>query len=113
MISSSLIVNLFKSCESLKQWSLSPLIENDATYQQDLKDCTALEIRLEQLAIGSGQRMVISDYIACKNSLTAQYSNLSYLADFHDCIQVLALFQNSQQSLLDVLCAESTNTDNL
>lgn len=68
---------------------IDPLVMSDTIYQQDCKDLSELEDRVDQLELTKEQRMVIDDYVACMMSTNCRVCDISYIAGIRDSVLLL------------------------
>lgn len=77
------------------------IIESDDYIRQDMDDLKELEERYANLKIPYMFRRVIDDYIACMESKSERYADLSYIRGMGDAISLLKNIGvlNSQETL--------------
>ena len=77
------------------------IIESDEYIRQDIEDLKELEERYASMKIPYMFRRVIDDYIACMESKSERYADLSYIKGMGDAISLLKNIGalNSQETL--------------
>lgn len=65
------------------------IIESDEYIRQDIEDLKELEERYTSMKIPYMFRRVIDDYIACMESKSERYADLSYIKGMGDAIALL------------------------
>lgn len=86
----NLINKLIKeSLGSIMDKSRDALLLEDETYIHDDNDKEALEKRYDDLMLDEKDRMVINDYIDCKDTINSRIADLSYIAGVSDTIKLL------------------------
>lgn len=69
--------------------SRDALLLEDEIYIHDSSDKEALEKRYDSLRLDKKDRIVINDYIACKDTMSSRIADLSYVAGVSDSIKLL------------------------
>ncbi len=69
--------------------SRDALLLKDEIYIHDNNDKKALEKRYDSLRLDEKDRIVINDYIACKDTISSRIADLSYIAGVSDSIKLL------------------------
>ena len=81
---------MFKnSLESMKENSVFPLLANDSDYQNYVNQEAVAEEQYIQLDLSVEQREIVQELVDARDRQNLEYSNLSYLAGFIDCIKFL------------------------
>lgn len=86
----NLINKLIKeSLGNVMDKSRDALLKEDDIYIQDSNDKEALEERYDALRLDEKDRIVINDYIACKDTISSRIADLSYIAGVSDTVKLL------------------------
>ena len=86
----NLINKLIKeSLGNVMDKSRDALLKEDDIYIHDEKDKEALEKRYDALQLEEKDRIVINDYIACKDTISSRIADLSYIAGVSDTVKLL------------------------
>lgn len=93
-----LIVN---SIEKMMMERREKIVESDEYIRQDMDDLRELEERYTSMNLPYMIRRVIDDYIACLESKSERYADLSYVRGMGDAISLLKNIGalNSQETL--------------
>ena len=77
------------------------IVESDEYLRQDIDDLRELEERYISMKLPYMLRRVIDDYIACMESKSERYADLSYIRGMGDAISLLTSLGvlNSQETL--------------
>ena len=74
---------------SIMDKSRDALLLEDEIYIHDNNDKEALEKRYDALRLDEKDRIVINDYIACKDTISSRIADLSYIAGVSDTVKLL------------------------
>lgn len=86
----NLINKLIKeSLGNVMDKSRDALLKEDDIYFHDSNDKEALEERYDALRLDEKDRIVINDYIACKDTISSRIADLSYIAGVSDTVKLL------------------------
>lgn len=86
----SLINKLIKeNLGNIMDKSRDVLLLEDEIYIHDSSDKEALEKRYDALRLNEKDRIVINDYIACKDTISSRIADLSYIAGASDTVKLL------------------------
>lgn len=66
--------------------SRDEMIKRDNTYNANYKDLEELEEQYKKLDLSAEARVVIDDYISCKENLSMRVEDISYIAGIKDTI---------------------------
>lgn len=69
--------------------SREQMLERDPVYKKDRADMLSLEEKYEALDLTKKQRMLINDYIACRDSMNARCAEVSYDAGIRNAVLLL------------------------
>lgn len=83
---------LFKvAVETLREKTITPLLEADATYQEDSENEGIAEMRYLQLDLTEEQRKVCNRLLECRDKQDIEYATHAYIAGLYDAFQIMAV----------------------
>ena len=83
---------LFKvAVETLREKTITPLLEADVTYQEDSENEGIAEMHYLQLDLTEEQRQICNHLLDCRDSQNIDYSNCSYVAGLYDAFRIMAV----------------------
>ncbi len=86
----NLINKLIKeSLGNVMDKSRDALLKEDDIYIHDSNDKEALEERYDALRLDEKERILIDDYMACKDTMYSRVADISYIAGVSDTIKLL------------------------
>lgn len=83
---------LFKvAVETLREKTITPLLEADATYQEDSDNEGIAEMHYLQLDLTEEQRKVCNRLLECRDKQDIEYATHAYIAGLYDAFQIMAV----------------------
>ena len=99
---------LFKAAvETLREKTITPLLEADATYQEDSDNEGIAETHYLQLDLTEEQRKVCNRLLECRDKEDCEYATHSYIAGLYDALRWWELFYSCKEAspCLHSLCS--------
>ena len=83
---------LFKvAVETLREKTITPLLEADATYQEDSDNEGIAEMHYLQLDLTEEQRRVCNRLLECRDKQDIEYATHAYIAGLYDAFRIMAV----------------------
>lgn len=83
-------IDSFKQiADALKEKTLHELLQHDMSYQDDKMAEELATKSFDSLVLTQEQRQTILNFIECRDKTNMDYSLLSYIAGFKDCVRIL------------------------
>ena len=83
---------LFKvAVETLREKTITPLLEADATYQEDSDNEGIAEMHYLQLDLTEEQRKVCNRLLECREKQDIEYAIHAYTAGLYDAFRIMAV----------------------
>ena len=83
---------LFKvAVETLREKTITPLLEADVTYQEDSENEGIAEMHYLQLDLTDEQRKVCNRLLECRDKQDIEYATHAYIAGLYDAFQIMAV----------------------
>lgn len=73
----------------MKEKTLSALLKTDRTYNDRWPQLQGAEVKFADLDLTEKQREIINDMLQCREDIDGIYSDLSYIAGYIDCFNIL------------------------
>ena len=77
--------------ETLREKTITPLLEADATYQEDSDNEGIAEMHYLQLDLTEEQRKVCNRLLECRDKQDIEYATHAYIAGLYDAFQIMAV----------------------
>ena len=77
--------------ETLREKTITPLLEADATYQEDSDNEGIAEMHYLQLDLTEEQREVCNRLLECRDKQDIEYATHAYIAGLYDAFQIMAV----------------------